>query len=202
METGLLGVKMKEKEKNSRIYIVEGVQGSGKTTATGYLSQKNGCRSFRGIPSGQELTNNCEAENWRQSMNIFELALNSSNGITTIMDRSIWSLVAYNIGKKPDCHLLIYGLGKRMFDRRLMKEEFGCTIVFLEVNPSLSFQREDNSGFHSRGSIEEVIVETQVYSWLMEKLERDGYDVIRVKNNDVSKREFLGLVEQAIMVNV
>lgn len=184
------------KERNSQVFIIEGMQGSGKTTAAEHLSQI-GCKSFRGIPSKRELVDNREVENWRQSIGIFELATNSSDGSITVLDRSIWSLVAYNIRMKPNHRSLIYELGKRMFERRLC-EEPDCTIIFLEVDPKVSFCREDGHSIHSHRSVEKAAEEEQVYQWLMENLERDGLNVIRIVNSGISREKFLGLVEQAV----
>jgi len=184
------------KERNSQVFIIEGVQDSGKTTATEHLSQI-GCKSFRGIPSGQELAANREVENWRQSIAIFELATKSSDESIAVMDRSIWSLVAYNIRKRPNYRSLIYKLGKKMFERRLCKG-IDCAIVFLEIDPEISFSRKDGHGIHSHQSLEEAAEETQVYQWLMENLERDGFNIIRINNNDIPREEFLNLVEQTI----
>lgn len=184
------------KERSSQVFIIEGTQGSGKTTATEHLS-RIGCRTFRGIPVGQELIDNREVENWQQSMNIFELAVNNPSGSIAVMDRSIWSLVVYNIRMKPGCRSLIYGLGKRMFERRL-SEKSNCAIVFLETDPQISFDREDEGGIHSHKSIEEIAEEAEVYQWLMENLERDGFNVIRISNNDIPKEEFLDLVGQTL----
>lgn len=183
-------------ETNRRVVIVEGMQGSGKTTAIGHLSQI-GCKPFRGIPSGQELADNREVENWRQSMGILELAFSSADGSIAVMDRSIWSLVAYNIRMKPDHRTLIYKLGKQMFEKRL-KEKSGCTIVFLEVDPNVSFAREDGQGIHSHRTIAEATKEAQVYRWLMESMERDGFNVIRIPNNDITLDEFRGLIEDVV----
>jgi hypothetical protein len=182
------------RERNNRVIIVEGVQGSGKTTASEHLAQI-GCVSFRGIPSGEELTANSEGENWRQSMVIFERAIEASEGLGSVMDRSIWSLVAYNIGRKPAHRSLIYNLGKKMFERRL-DGKINCAVVFLEVNPEISFYREDGRGVHSHRLVEDVYKESQVYQWLMENLERDGFNVIHIKNNDIPREEFLDLVER------
>jgi thymidylate kinase len=184
------------KERNSRVFIIEGVQGSGKTTAVEHLSEI-GCKSFRGIPSGQELVVNREAENWKQSIAILELATNSSDGSTSVMDRSIWSLVAYNIRKKPHYSSLIYELGKKMFERRMSKG-ISCTIVFLEIDPEISLCREDSCSVHSLRSVKDVSEEVRVYQWLMENLEKDGFNVIRIKNSNISKEEFLDLVEQTV----
>ncbi|MGI6278578.1 MAG: hypothetical protein ACOYJ8_02100 [Patescibacteria group bacterium] len=184
------------KERNSRVFIIEGVQGSGKTTAAEHLSEM-GYKSFRGIPPAQELVVNREAENWRQSIDVLELATNGSDGSTSAMDRSIWSLVAYNIRKKPHHSSLIYELGKKIFERRMGKG-ICCTIVFLEIDPEISFYREGGHCVHSPRSIEDVSEEVRAYQWLMENLERDGFNVIRIKNSDISKEEFLSLVEQTV----
>lgn len=183
-------------EKNRRVIIVEGMQGSGKTTAIGHLSQI-GCKPFRGIPSGQELIDNREVENWRQSMGIFELTINGTDGSIAVMDRSIWSLVAYNIRMKPNHRSLIYNLGKQMFEKSLGKKS-DCTIVFLEIDPNVSFRREDGQGIHFHRSIAEATKEAQVYLWLMESMEKDGFNIIRIPNNDITIKEFLGLVEDVV----
>jgi thymidylate kinase len=182
------------KERNNRVLIIEGTQGSGKTTAAGHLATL-GCKSFRGIPTGEELASNCEAQNWKQSNAIFEMAANDSDGSTAVLDRSVWSLVAYNIRKRPEHRSLIYELGKSMFKRRFC-DETNCTLIFLETDPETSFCREDGHTIHSHRSLGEVSQEAQVYQWLVQNLEQDGFNVVRIPNNDISKEEFLNLVEQ------
>ncbi|MHA1466377.1 MAG: hypothetical protein ACTSQ2_14905 [Candidatus Heimdallarchaeaceae archaeon] len=186
------------KERNNRVLIIEGTQGSGKTTAAGHLTTL-GCKPFRGIPTGEELASNCEAQNWKQSNAIFEMAINDSDGSTTVLDRSVWSLVAYNIGKHPKHRCLIYELGKSMFKRRFCNET-NCILIFLETDPEISFSREGGHTIHSYRSVEEVSQEAEVYQWLVQNLEQDGFNVVRIPNNDISKEEFLGLVEQAARV--
>ncbi|MBP8591241.1 hypothetical protein KBI33_02085 [Candidatus Shapirobacteria bacterium] len=184
------------KERRSQVLIIEGAQGSGKTTAAEHLS-KIGCKLVGGIPSGQELVVNREVENWKQSIDILELVINSSDGSISVMDRSIWSLVAYNIRKKPDHRSLIYDLGKNMFER-IMGGKTDYRIVFLESDPETSFSREYGRGTHFHRSVEEVSEEIQIYQWLMGKLERDGFNVVRIRNNGISTEEFLSLVEQSV----
>lgn len=184
------------KERNSRVLIIEGVQGSGKTTAAKHLSEI-GCELFRGIPSGQELIENREAENWKQSVAVLGLAINGPDGSISVMDRSIWSLVVYNTKKTPRHSSLIYKIGKEMFKRKI-GEGVDCVIVFLEIEPKISFYREDSHGVHSSRSVRDVSEEILVYQQLMDNLERDGFNVIRIENSNIPEEKFLGLVEQTV----
>lgn len=182
------------KERNNRVLIIEGTQGSGKTTAVGHLATLK-CEPLRGIPTGEELASNCEAQNWKQSNAIFEMAMNDSNRSIVVLDRSVWSLVAYNIRKNPEYRCLIYELGKSMFKRRFCNET-NCTLIFLETDPETSFSREDGHTIYSYRSLEEVSQETEVYQWLVQNLKQDGFNIVRIPNNDISKEKFLSLVEQ------
>ena len=180
-------------EQLSKLVIFEGVQGSGKTTAAGRLAVR-GYVTLRGIPSGEDLAANKEWQNWRQSQAILEV-VTSESGSMIALDRSIWSLVAYNIRKNPEhCHLL-YKLGRNRFKKSL-PEGTNCTLVILDSSPETVFAREEDRGDHFYLTPEDAMDEAKIYDWLVQRLEGDGFDVVRVCNDGISIDEFYDRVEQ------
>jgi len=180
-----------------KIILVEGPQGSGKTTAVNHLSEL-GYIPIRGIPDGDELSTNREVENWKRCCGIYEDCLSSTNGKTVAMDRSIWSLVAYNIRKKPEQRELIYRLGRNIFQRRLTGFT-SPTLLFLEADPETCYGREDHKGRHSLLSPEQSCQEVEVYGWLAGQLERDGFVVRRLVNSGISQAHFKKLLVETVL---
>lgn len=177
---------MSEIQRGPNIVIFEGAQGSGKTSATQCFSE-NGYKKVRGIPTGPELLQNSEAQNWRQSCLI--LTKVAENGDFHALDRSLVSLIAFNMRKRPKEEDLIYNLGVSMFRRSVNGKSYCVVAINAKADECLT--REDKASVVAIGSLEEAQREVETYSRLVEKLRTDGLNIISVDNTGVSKEEFL-----------
>lgn len=178
-------------ERQIKLVMFEGPQGSGKTTASLFLSE-NGYKNSRGIPLGEQLVLNCESENWRQSLKFLQETVESDDNFT--MDRSIWSLVVFNMRKKPDNGQLIYNLGKSLFQRRIGNTNYRIAILVSRAEECLG--REEKNSIVAIRDIEEAQEEVDAYDTLAHCLEKDGLKVARINNSGISKEEFLASLEQ------
>jgi thymidylate kinase len=179
------GVKMVERK--GSVVMIEGIQGSGKSTTAKGLANLVGVASERGIPTGGDLFANKEVDNWLGSLSV--LIASCSDG-DVVLDRCFLSLLAYNIRKKPRERELLYRIGEPLFRRRMDIDK--NLIVFLDIDPEVCHEREDGCGMHSINSLEDSQKEAEVYRWLMSKLEDDGYRVLRITQGSID--EVMGMI--------
>lgn len=167
------------KPERSRLLFFEGAQGAGKTSAVKTLGE-SGAKCSRGIPQGEVLSKNSESENWLESLkNIIHCR---DEGGLFVIDRSIWSLVAYNMRKKPEQAELIFRLGSSFFSRYINEEEY--LIVIIDVDTDISIKRENKDGLKSRKNTSEAVAEIKTYRDLATRLTNEGFKVLVLNNNE------------------
>lgn len=173
------------KQERSRLIFLEGAQGAGKTLAVGKLGEA-GLKTVRGIPDGEKLSTNSETDNWIESLSIISRCLDE--GGMFAIDRSFWSLVVYNMRKKPEAADLIYRLGSSLFSRCTDSKSY--LLVIVDVEPKVSLEREDKEGLMARDGMTEAISEVDSYRDLAKRLINDGYNVVVIENSNLEEADF------------
>lgn len=181
-------------EKQSKLAFIEGPQGVGKTTAAEF-AKTLGFRPIRGIPTREKLIVNTEIQNWTDSLRILdELA---KEIIPIVTDRSLWSLVAFNMRKKPYTSDLIYNLGSNLLKRRV--NGINHKVIIILSSADICLTRADPNNPISITDINEANQEIQTYLKLLERLKEDGFDVYEVCNSGITKKQFLEHIEDILM---
>ena len=159
------------------LIIFEGPQGVGKTTSTQYLTDR-GFILERGIPTGQELMSNGSLQNWRSSIDL----LNQPTGPSTrVLDRCLWSIVAFNQRLKPNQSELIYRLGREAFKRALGNRNYA--LVFIDSTAEECYLRKSaDSGVMRFTSFDQYVEEITIYRNLYQRLADDGFPVTQLIN--------------------
>ena len=180
-------------ERQTSIAFIEGPQGAGKTTATKY-AETLGFRTARGIPTGNRLIANTEAENWAESLSILNCLI--SDRIPTVTDRSLWSLIVFNMRRKPDSAELVYKLGSSLIRRRLNGTN-NKTLIILSPAATCISRANPNSPV-SITDLNEENEEVKTYANLLERLKTDGFNTLSISNTGITKKEFLEQVKEAL----
>lgn len=176
-----------------RLRQLEGPQGVGKTTASMH-AEAIGFKYQRGIPTGDRLVANTEAQNWKESLEIMEAIVASREDTAT--DRSLWSLVAYSMRNKPQSADFFYETGSKLFRKRLDGADYRIIIVYSAAD--ICLQRANPDSPVSIKSVEEANSEIEAYSELLERLGADGYEVYSICNTGISREEFLSQVRELL----
>lgn len=171
--------------KNFKIVFIEGPQGSGKTTIASYV-EKLGYRLARGIPVSDRLIANSEKQNWEESLVMLKMLLCEENPL--VMDRSIWSLAAFTMRKKPEHASLVYKIAKNMFCRRVHGINYKVLILMSSAQECIS--RSNPASLLSIKSIKESEEEIYIYQRLFEKLKNDGIEICSIDNQNIPIEEF------------
>lgn len=145
--------------------ILEGSQGAGKTTAATYLAQILEANLQRGIPQSELLKINSEPQNWQESYAV--LVQDQAEGIT-IFDRSLVSLIAYNMRTRPNYRELVYRLGASFLQRAVASTPH-C-FVFLEATPEECLMRQNMNTVCALGNLDVIKEEIRIYSEIAERL--------------------------------
>lgn len=165
--------------------FIEGPQGSGKSLLAEHISKSIGCELTRGIPTGEELKSLSNKEIWIATKEIANLPG------SRVYDRSLLSLISYNIKKKPKFEDFLYSLGSRQIIQISNKNM--ALWVFIESDVNTCWERQ-LEGVHSIDSFKSMEEEVSVYGSLYSKLEKSGnnLNLIKVRNGkDVEVIEFL-----------
>lgn len=179
-------------ERKAGAVLIEGPQGTGKTSLTAEVPRHfPNIKTARGIPDNSYLINHREAEIWRETLKIF----NEGQDDCRVFDRSILSLVAYNLRKYPQAETLIFGLGLSYLNR-IHQATPNILLLFIdaEVEKCLERQPVTRSGFKIHSPVE-MKAEVEIYQRLANWLIGEGFMVERLQNN-ASWEQFL---EQACL---
>jgi len=180
------------KESQPGLVVLEGPQGSGKTMVSNYLAEKNYNR-LRGIPKTKELKSNTGVVSWLQAIQILSDGLDDYNQ-PCVLDRSIWSLVVFNMRMNPERADEYYEIGSRLFKRRTQNNKY-CLVIF-EESLSSGLARIDLVKSLSINSAQDLDEEINLYRRLAVNLASDGFNVIGIDNDKTSKEELIQIVDR------
>lgn len=170
-------------KENTRVVIVEGCQGVGKSTVSREIALKlPNSRAERGIPSGDDLFSKPEQDIWLATRNRLERALAANNGIT-FFDRQFPSLIAYQMRTKTKHSDLIFNIGRSFFSRRLdgHKENGSLMVIGLESDVETCLSRQGEGKFAV--CREELECELKNYERVFSELAMNGFSVLRFRND-------------------
>lgn len=177
---------MSMSEKYPKAVIIEGPQGSGKSTLTARLTERiPNARDIRGIPENDYLTTNTEAEVWLETRNIFREILNNNEG-PVICDRQFPSLITYQARIKEGGRRVATNVGLSFFKRNINGHGDNLVIIGLESSVDDCLERQGKGVFcvDRKGLIREI----DEYRRLLDELEGNGFNVIRVRNNNTLEK--------------
>lgn len=166
------------------VVIFEGPQGSGKTTCTDFFESR-GYVKVRGIPEGEELIRNSNLQNWDRTTSILKDHLDYSGG-RIVMDRSILSLIAFQMRKRPTDSKFFYDLGRNNLCRTLSGINY--RVVFLAGDPSQQYERNmADTTPAALKSFTEYLEEGDTYDLLFQRLYGDNFNVKKLVNKGTLK---------------
>jgi len=181
------------KELQPQMVFIEGPQGVGKSTAAEFL-ESLGYKLVRGIPTGERLTKNTVSQNWTESVSILDEAVRQKQ--PTVMDRSVWSLVVFNMRKRPECSDLVYHIGSSMFQRGIGRVSYNVITIF--ATPEECLRRANSDSPVSITNIDETKSEIDAYMKFLKQMKADNFEAIGVENIGISKEEFLSRVRSLV----
>ncbi|MBI2021635.1 hypothetical protein HYS93_01980 [Candidatus Daviesbacteria bacterium] len=175
------------------LLIIEGPQGSGKTTVATFMSTK-GFTLVRGIPLAEQLIKNREYQNWHEASKIAQECIRLGNGV--VLDRCLWSLVAFNMRVRSGYEDLVYRLGISRFQRCIGSGSY--LLIILQAPPSLCMERNINDKTPlTLYRYQDYEQEVGIYQKLHQKLVSDGINTRTIDNigtKDFLYKQVLGLL--------
>lgn len=176
-------------ERKTGTVVVEGPQGVGKTSLVAEASRHlPEIKAARGIPNNAYLSSHRELEIWQETLRIFNDSQIDCD--YRVFDRSILSLVAYNLRKHPRAETLIFSLGLSYLNRmHQMTHSILLLLIDAEVEKCLERQPATKDSFKICSPVE-IEAEAKAYQRLAGWLVDEGFMVERLENN-TSWGEFL-----------
>lgn len=177
-------------EQTGLVIIFDGPQGSGKTTATNFLSDSLGYRGIRGIPEADSLQVNKLPQNWLYT---HQTLINNYKSDILIVDRCLWSFVSFESHKRGHFELL-YRLGLEQFRRTFNKIDY--TLILLASEPDKCIDRKKHKiSPYKWNTSKQVEDEVLRYDKLFANLRIDNVNVERLENNNSLDSFFNNLLD-------